>query len=148
MTIRKAPPGRRSISHTGLVKRRGPHHFARCAGSVHILNTTSRGASMTRPKTSSRSAAAGAGCPISILPRMVPSAASLVPSALCCGLDFLQVLVQPVEALFPEPAVVLDPLGGVLQRRRLQPARPPLRFAAARDQPGALQHLQMLRYRR
>src|SRR5580704_49001 len=148
MTIRKAPPGRASISQTGLVKPLGPHHFARCAGSVHILNTSSRGASMMRLRMSSRSAAAVAGCAIWMVPRMVGSAASLVRSRFLSGLDFLQVFVQPVEALFPEPAVMFDPIGGVLQWRRLEPARPPLRRAAARDQAGTLEHLQMLRDRR
>src|SRR5260370_14426467 len=114
MTIRKAPPGRRSISHTGLVKPRGPHHFAKWSGSVHILNTSSRGASMRRLRMSSRSAAAVAGCAIGIVPRMVASAAWFAGSGFLRGLDFLQILVQPVEALFPEPAVVLDPIGDVL----------------------------------
>ena len=34
----------------------GPHHCARCSGSVHALNTSSRGASMTRVVTISLSA--------------------------------------------------------------------------------------------
>src|SRR5439155_7515277 len=95
-------------------------------------NTTSRGASNRRVTVSSRCRAAAA-------------ALSLAPIPLFFRFELAQIVVQPVEPLVPEPAVVLDPLGGVLQRRRLQPARPPLRFAAARDQAGALQHLQMLR---
>src|ERR1700732_1343833 len=56
MTILSAPPGLRSISQTGLVKVFGPHHFASCFGSVHALNTSSRGALKTRVMVSSRSA--------------------------------------------------------------------------------------------
>jgi hypothetical protein len=39
---------------------------------------------------------------------------------------------------------MLDPLGSFLQRTRFQPAGAPLRRAAAPDQTGALQHLQVL----
>src|SRR3954451_9762006 len=50
------PPTRASTSQTGLVKWCGPHHRATCAGSVHIRNTSSRGASNVRVMASSRSA--------------------------------------------------------------------------------------------
>src|SRR5580700_10238201 len=112
MTIRKAPPGRASISQTGLVKPLGPHHFARCAGSVHILNTSSRGASMMRVRISSRSAAVVvAVCGIGVLPRVVASAGWFVGIGWRCRLDFLQVFVEAIQALFPGPAVMLDPVG-------------------------------------
>jgi hypothetical protein len=52
-------------------------------------------------------------------------------------LQFVQIVTQAVQALVPEPAVLLDPIGDVSQRPRGKPARPPLGFAAARDQPGA-----------
>src|SRR5260370_32392257 len=148
MTIRNAPPGRTSISHTGLVKPCGPHQCAKWAGSVHILNTSSRGASMTRLRMSSRSAAAVAACAIWIVPRVVASAGSLVGSRFFRGLDFLQVVVQPVEALFPEPAVMLHPIRGILQPRRLEPAPPPFRFPAARGQARALEPPDLLPARR
>src|SRR5258706_3516109 len=35
MTMRRAPPGRASVSHTGLVKPWGPHQIANCLGSGH-----------------------------------------------------------------------------------------------------------------
>src|SRR5829696_439087 len=105
----------------------GPHHsFKRC-GSVKAFHTKSRGASKTRLMTNS--------C------RLFPSATSFLP-----GLNFLQISVEPIEALFPKPAVVLDPVRRVFQRARLQPRRAPLRFAAARNQAGALQYLQVLRH--
>src|SRR5712675_2248532 len=56
MTILSAPPGLSSTSQTGLVKPFGPHHSASCFGSVHALNTVSRGALKTRVMISSRSA--------------------------------------------------------------------------------------------
>src|SRR6185436_7260810 len=58
---RQAPPGRRSNSWKVLVKPAGPHHRARRSGSLNASNTRSRGASMTRVVTISRSEAASAG---------------------------------------------------------------------------------------
>src|SRR5882762_453050 len=43
-----------------FVKPIGPHHCATCLGSVHALNTSSRGASKTRDRTISRSAESSA----------------------------------------------------------------------------------------
>ena len=59
-------------------------------------------------------------------------------------LQLVQVVVQAVEALFPEAAVVLQPLGGVLERARLEPAGAPLGLAPALDQAGALEDLEVL----
>jgi hypothetical protein len=39
---RYAPPTRRSISHTGSVKPRGPHQLARCSGLTNASKTSSR----------------------------------------------------------------------------------------------------------
>src|SRR3989304_3486534 len=63
-------------------------------------------------------------------------------------LQFAQVIVQPIEAFFPELAGAFPPAPPLLQRRGRQPARPPLRVTASLDQSRPLQHLQMLRYRR
>ncbi len=51
MTMRKAPPTRRSSSGTELVKPRGPNHCANIEGSVHARQTSARGASNTRVMT-------------------------------------------------------------------------------------------------
>ena len=59
-------------------------------------------------------------------------------------LQGLKIAIQAVETLFPELAVLLDKIGGLVQRRRIELAGPPLRLAAARDQAGALQHLEVL----
>src|SRR6185369_2700248 len=137
MMKRQAPPGFTLISWVVVVKPLGPHHFPTCFGSVKALNTSSRGASMSRVMTISRSAVS----PAAALPARW--AFSLV-TLLLLHLQVLHKIFQPIEAAFPEDAVALDPIGDLPQGLRLEPARPPLRMAAARDQPGALQHLEML----
>src|SRR5205807_474232 len=56
-------------------------------------------------------------------------------------------LVQAVEALAPESPVRLEPVGGVLQRRRAQPRGTKLGRACPLDQAGALEHPEVLRDR-
>src|SRR6201994_4653739 len=51
------PPGRGFHSVTELVKPRGPHHFATCAGSVQACQTSARGALKVRAIFTSRSRA-------------------------------------------------------------------------------------------
>src|SRR5207247_9598615 len=67
---------------------------------------------------------------------------------LVLGLQGFEIIVEAVEAFLPEFPVALEPVVDALERRGLQPARPPLRFAPARDQPGPFQHLEVLRDRR
>ena len=38
---------------------------------------------------------------------------------------YTQIIVEPVETLFPEPAIVLEPVVDFLERARLDPAGPP-----------------------
>src|SRR5579864_3202200 len=59
-------------------------------------------------------------------------------------LQLAQILFQAVEAFVPEAAIVVEPIRGVLERTRGEPAWTPLSLAAARDQPSALEHLEML----
>src|SRR5271170_3690985 len=134
MEARNVPPGRTSMSQRSVTKPCGPHQRAARSGSVQALNTSRRGASKMRVITSSRSVDPGA------------SAAMLVLASICVllRLQFVEILIQPIEALFPMPAVMFEPLGGILERTRIEPAGPPLRLAPARDQAGALQHLQVL----
>src|SRR5215470_10769490 len=68
----------------------------------------------------------------------------LAPPLLPFGLHLAQIVVEAIEALLPKAAIVREPVVDVLQPVRLDPARAPLRFAAARDQAGALQHLEVL----
>src|SRR5437899_3188371 len=98
MLMRKAPPGRESISQDVIVKPFGPAQHAIRSGSAHALQTRLRGASKMRVITSSRSA---------------DSAAALLLAAmffllhlqfLLLHLQVAQVIVQTIEALPPEPA--------------------------------------------
>src|SRR3954447_12434592 len=85
-----------------------PNQSANASGSVHSRQTRSRGASRTR---------------VIVKPRRT----SLIEPPL-----------HGVEALLPEAAVGLEPLGRVGQRRTAQARRAQLRGAAAFDQAGAL----------
>src|SRR4051794_40746199 len=130
--MRARPPGRRSYSivSRGVLNPSGPHHFATSSGSVHTRQTSSRGASSSRSITIVRSVIAYCCC-------------SLMVGAFL--LDLPEAKRDAVEPALPDVAVLLQPLGHVAQRRSLQPGGPQLRRATARDQAGALQHLQVLR---
>src|SRR6266542_5095561 len=145
MSMRMAPPGRTSNWHTGFVNPSGPHHCATWFGLVHASNTSSRGASMVRVRTSSRSDDAG-GEVVTFEDRFAadPVLRLFAGMFLLLDLKFAEAVLQAVDALFPEPAVLLHPVGDVPQRRRLEPAGPPLRATAACDQAGSLQHLEVL----
>src|SRR5215470_144755 len=135
-TKRQAPPGRRSTSQIGMVQPSGPSiQCGRCSGLVKASKTSRHGASTTRVITNSRSDG------ISYV--VVPVSLAMVIVALLL-LHPLQVLVQPGVAGVPEPPVVLGPLGDLLQRSRLEPARAPLRFPAPDDETGQLEHPQVL----
>src|SRR5262249_1769478 len=56
----------------------------------------------------------------------------------------LQTGVEPVEPLLPELLVAAEPVDGVQERPRREPGGPELRLPAARHEPRALQHLQMV----
>src|SRR5215469_12798906 len=124
----QAPPGRTSALQAMIAKPCGPHHRERCSGSVHASKTNRRGASKMRRMTSSAVAVA-------------VSAAAILR---VLGLQLAQIFVEPSKAFFPEAAVVLKPIGSVLERCRIELARPPLRPAATCNQAGSLQHLQVL----
>src|SRR6185436_6545670 len=131
MTKRHTPPGRMSKALVVVVKPFGPHHCDRCLGSVHASNTSARGAS------SSRTAMIAFG---SRSRSMLFLAATLRLLSLL-GLQFLEVDLQPIEALFPEAAIAFQPVVNAAQCVRFDAAGPPLRLPAARDQTGSLQHL-------
>src|SRR5712692_8384234 len=52
--------------------------------------------------------------------------------------EFLQYIVEALEAFVPEAPVLPHPLGRLLEAAPFEAARPPLRVAALRDQAGAL----------
>lgn len=60
-------------------------------------------------------------------------------------LKFDEVLIQTVEALFPELSVLFDPIAYVFEWLSLQPAWSPLRLSASRDQPRTLKHFEVFR---
>src|SRR5204862_439100 len=126
--MRMAPPGRGSNSQTGLVNRCGPHHCATIFGSVQALNTSSRGASKTRVTTNSCSSF-GAKFPVAML--------------FLLFLHVLQIFVETVETLGPEPPIAPHPIGDILERRGGNTAWPPLSFAPACYQAGVFQHLEV-----
>src|ERR1700704_3030166 len=123
-----APPGRKSNSQTGLVNPWGPHHSATRFGSVHALNTSSRGVSNTRVSTNSCSSFA----------MKLPAAMVFLPF-----LHVAQIVIQTIQTLSPEPPVVRQPIGHLLQRRGSDSAGAPLSLAAPCNQAGMLQHLKM-----
>ena len=57
-------------------------------------------------------------------------------------------LIEPVEALFPEAAIRFEPVGDILQGGAIELAGAPLGVPAAGDQAGSLQHLEVFGNRR
>src|SRR5437763_13467663 len=111
--MRIAPPGRTSNAQTGLVKCFGPHHCATCFGSVHALNTRSRGASKMRVMTSSRCCVRGSD-DIAVVSALefvwvIPVISVISVILLLLLLKLLEVVLQAVHALVPEPAILLHP---------------------------------------
>src|SRR5690349_14638371 len=155
-TKRQEPPGRTSISQTVSVEPCGPHHRFRCSGLLIASKTSRRGAPKSRVRTISRSegnvtwrpagfssagfAASRSGDCAATAPVLRFAAVTF----LLLSLKFVEVIAQAVEALFPEPAVLSDPIRDLPQRLRVEAAGPPLRPPALRDQAGALQHLEVL----
>src|ERR1051325_6019921 len=116
-----------------VLKPLGPHHLAIRSGSVNACHTSSRGASSSRWWTISRSAVGEAGLSFSLIACMTFLLVMLLLFQLA------QIGVQPVQPLFPDVAIFFHPVGNALERPRFNAAGTPLRFASARDQPGALQ---------
>src|ERR671919_954166 len=111
MRRRNSPPTRRSISteSRGVSNPSGPNHFATWSGSVHALNTSSRGASRTRSIVISCSAVCAG-----------------VESFICWSFLYLhlfEVLLEPVHAALPHLPVRLDPRGGLSEGLATEPAR-------------------------
>src|SRR6266852_5213579 len=126
--MRMAPPGRASNSQTGLVNPCGPHHCATRFGSVHALNTSSRGASNTRVSTNSCASFA-----------MTFPVAMLYPLFLYVS----QIVIETIKTLRPKLLVVRYPIGDILERCSGDPAGAPLRLAPSCDQTGVLQYFEV-----
>src|SRR3954452_20349826 len=137
------PPPRASTSHDSSLTPSdfGTHHCRNSSASVHASNTSSRGPSIVRVMTSSCSdvrsivvrsivVVASAALRVSIVP--------LLPSSLRDD------LLQHVEPGVPQPALLLDPRGLVLESPWAEPARPHPADLLGRDELGLLQHADVL----
>src|SRR3954462_12058286 len=103
MTKSQTPPTRNSKDRVVVVNPSGPHHRDRCRTCVNASNTSSRGAPMAREITISRSVVVRSGsAPLLV----VVIRWFLLP----CLVQISHVLVQPVEALAPEPLEAAHPL--------------------------------------
>src|SRR5512136_2053761 len=108
MTKRHTPPGPNSNENVVVVKPFGPHHCARCFGSVHAEKTRSRDASNTRVPMIERG---------SVSRSMLFFAATF----LLLRLQNTQVIVEPIQTFFPEPAILLEPVVRFLECGSLDP---------------------------
>src|SRR5688500_13817488 len=64
------------------------------------------------------------------------------------SLDLFQISIETTEAFFPEASIRFHPVVDILEWSRLEPARSPLRLAAAHYETRVLENLQVLRDRR
>src|SRR4051812_46916372 len=113
-----------------------------CSGLLIASKTRSRGASKRRVSRISRSDGV-----LTLKLLLFPA-----PLTAMCVLLFLreclQIRIEAIESLLPDGPIPLGPVGNVPNRARLETAWTPLRLAAARDQPRAFEHAQVLRYGR
>src|SRR3990170_3795746 len=114
MTKRQTPPGRNSKACVVVVKPSGPHHCARCFGSLKAANTRSRGASNTRVPIIERGSRS-------------KSMLFLALTFLLLGLQYFEIIVEAVEPFLPKPAIFGEPVVDALERGRLDLAGPQLR---------------------
>src|SRR6185437_9256262 len=139
MTKRQIPPGRRSKLMVVVVKPFGPHHCARCSGSVQAAKTRSRGASNSRMPMIERGSLSRSRLLLAAMSTLLLTAlagrrlAGLLVSFLVrfFGLKRLQIAVEAIETLVVKAAIMIEPVVDVLERAGLDPAWPPLRFARA-----------------
>src|SRR4051794_8396572 len=118
----------------------GTHHCRNRSASVHASNTTSRGPSIVRVTTSSWSDVRS-----TVVRSIVVASAALGVSIVPLLLSSLRDdLLQPVEPRVPQPALLLDPRGLVLETPRAEPARPHPPDLLGRDELGVLQHPDVL----
>src|ERR1700742_2266964 len=146
MTKRQTPPARKSNACVVVVKPFGPHHCARCFGSLHAANTSVRGALSTRVPLIARGSLSRSRLFLSA-PFRLPGPRRL-RAGRRLGLQDTQIVVETVETLLPKTAIILEPVVSLLQRLGLNAARPHLCVASARDEAGTLQHFEVLGNRR
>src|SRR5260370_28506421 len=98
------PPGRRSTVQVGTVYGFGAHQRLRCSGWVKTSNISVCGAANSRSTMNSRSSVRELRECASNMRILVSVAGSLLS-----GLQFQEIIVQSVEAFFPEAAERLQP---------------------------------------
>src|SRR5690349_221855 len=125
ITKSHVPPTRMSIDCVVIVNPRGPHQLPMFFGSVNAPNTSSRGASMTRVRTSSRSAVSVAAG-LTLLSDMVLLLRRWMSRALGGGRGLLlhvaEIGLEVVEALLPVLSVLLEPRRGFREWLRFETA--------------------------
>src|SRR5688572_29632087 len=116
MQARYFPPTRRSIFAAGDVKSFGPHQRMKCSGSVHAFQTSSGGASKMRVISTSTVP----GLLLVVILFLLRTFTAIVLLLLLLlllllPLQFLEIVIEAVEALLPEAAVLFDVVRDVLQ---------------------------------
>src|SRR5881397_4335046 len=144
---RYLPPTRTSISQESrdMPIDFGAHHCLNSSGLVHASNTRRAGPLKVRVVTSSRSDFRSTVVPFF----MGAGSLSLLASIdLLLPFQFLNNLVQLVEACVPELAVPLDPCRLFLQSAQAEPAGPHAADLLRGDEPRLLQDADMLLHAR
>src|SRR5499427_337495 len=147
MTRRYRPPVRTSISQEFRIMPIdfGVHHFRKSSGLVHASNTRRAGASKVRVTTSSRSDFRSTVVRFFIV---VASLSLIASIGLLPSFQFLDNLVQLVEAFVPQLAIPLDPGRLFLQSARADLAGPHAPDLLRGDEPGLLQDADVLLHAR
>src|SRR5215510_6064438 len=146
-TKRYLPPTRTSISQErrNMPIDLGTHHCLNSSGLVHASNTMRAGALNVRVTTSSRSDFRSTVVWFFI---GVASLSLLACIDLLLPFQFLDNLVQRVEACIPELAIPLDPGRLFLQSARADLAGPHAPHLLRGDEPGLLQNTDVLLHAR
>src|SRR6185437_4070401 len=102
MTKRQIPPGRRSKLMVVVVKPFGPHHCARCSGSVQAANTRSRGASNSRKPMIERGSLSRSRLLLAAMPTLLLT--GLGPGCLAgfLALQRFQIAIEAIKTLVVE----------------------------------------------
>src|SRR5262249_19491598 len=127
-----------SQTESEYLSSRDPHHRLTCSGFVMASNTRRGGASNSRVNTISRSEGV-------VVLKVWLFATLLTAISFLLPFQFVQVVVESVEARLPDVAIPFGPVSHFLQRARFDAARPPLGLPAPGDEAGALEHAQVLR---
>src|SRR5580704_7504039 len=102
--ISHEPPTRRSTSQTEILEPSQPHQWRMCSGRVQASNKTCRGRRKRRVKR------------ISVSDGRVTVTSAFPFASMFPGLLYLkrgEVVIEPIHTLFPEPAIVLHPIGNL-----------------------------------